>query len=150
MYIGLTDHFNTRILTTLNYSAIVDFHTLQITSAHAKIFQPTMFSSGISWERILTIAIPLFSCSSPLCTAAPSSWELLLQISLYRDWISKSNSKLLYVWQFTANQFVLESSPLRTTTKDPFPQLNSCGISPYVTTLEVVKLTTVQVSRLPL
>jgi hypothetical protein len=34
---------------------------------------------------------------------------------------SKSNSKLLYDWRFTANQFVLESSPLRHTTRDLFP-----------------------------
>jgi hypothetical protein len=33
------DHFNTRLMTTLNYSAIADFHTLQITAAHAKTFQ---------------------------------------------------------------------------------------------------------------
>jgi hypothetical protein len=30
--IGFIDHFNTRLVTTLNYSAIADFHTLQITS----------------------------------------------------------------------------------------------------------------------
>jgi hypothetical protein len=32
------DHFNTRLVTTLNYSVIADFHTLQITTAHAKFF----------------------------------------------------------------------------------------------------------------
>jgi hypothetical protein len=37
--IGFIDHFNTRLMTTLNYSAIADFHTLQITTAHAKSFQ---------------------------------------------------------------------------------------------------------------
>jgi hypothetical protein len=30
---------------------------------------------------------------------------------------SKSKSKLLYDWRFTANQFVLASSPLRPTTR---------------------------------
>jgi hypothetical protein len=46
---------------------------------------------------------------------------------------SKSKSKLLYDWRFTANQFVLASSPLRLTTRIIFPQLNPCDISPYVT-----------------
>jgi hypothetical protein len=32
-------HFNTQLLITLNYSAIADFHTLQITRAHAMSFR---------------------------------------------------------------------------------------------------------------
>jgi hypothetical protein len=35
---GFTDHFNTRLMTTLNYSAIVNLHTLKPTTAHAKSF----------------------------------------------------------------------------------------------------------------
>jgi hypothetical protein len=42
-------------------------------------------------------------------------------------------SKLLYNWRFTANQFVLVFSSLRSTTRDFFSQLNPCGISPYIT-----------------
>jgi hypothetical protein len=34
--IGFIDHFNTQLM--LNYSAIANFHTLQITSVHAKSF----------------------------------------------------------------------------------------------------------------
>jgi hypothetical protein len=45
---------------------------------------------------------------------------------------SQSKSKLLYDWQFTANQFVLASRPLRPTTR-LFFQLNSCENRPYVT-----------------
>jgi hypothetical protein len=45
---------------------------------------------------------------------------------------SKSKSKLLYDWRFTANQFVLASSPLRPTTRFFF-RLNSCGNSPSLT-----------------
>jgi hypothetical protein len=46
----------------------------------------------------------------------------------------QSKSKLLYDWRFTANQFVLASSPLRPRTRDFFSfQLNSCCNSPYVT-----------------
>jgi hypothetical protein len=38
MEIGFMNHFNTRPVNTLNYSAIADFHTLQITNAHTKSF----------------------------------------------------------------------------------------------------------------
>jgi hypothetical protein len=41
-------------------------------------------------------------------------------------------SQLLYVWQFTVNQFVLATSPLRYATKDSFLNWCPCGNSPYV------------------
>jgi hypothetical protein len=41
-------------------------------------------------------------------------------------------SELGYNWRFTANQFVLATSPLRITTSIFF-QLNLCGYSPYLT-----------------
>jgi hypothetical protein len=46
---------------------------------------------------------------------------------------SKSESELLYDWRFTANRFVLATSPLRITTINFIFQLNTCGYSPYVT-----------------
>jgi hypothetical protein len=42
-------------------------------------------------------------------------------------------SELLYDWRFTANQFVLATSPLRLTTSNLIFQLNTYGYSPYVT-----------------
>jgi hypothetical protein len=42
--IGFIDHFNTRLVTTLNYSVIANFHTLQITTIHAKSFQSAVSS----------------------------------------------------------------------------------------------------------
>jgi hypothetical protein len=36
--IGFIDHFNTQPVTTLNSSAVADFHTSQITTAHVKTF----------------------------------------------------------------------------------------------------------------
>jgi hypothetical protein len=45
-----------------------------------------------------------------------------------------SESELLYDWLFTANQFVLATSPLRPTTRIFIFQLNICGYSPYITT----------------
>jgi hypothetical protein len=42
--IEFTDHLNIRLVTTLYYSTITDFHTLQITTAHAKSFQSAVSS----------------------------------------------------------------------------------------------------------
>jgi hypothetical protein len=47
--IGFIDHFNTRLVATLSYSAIDDLHTLQISTAHAKSFQSAMSSPVVSW-----------------------------------------------------------------------------------------------------
>jgi hypothetical protein len=43
-----------------------------------------------------------------------------------------SESQLPYDWQFTANQFVSATSPLRLTTNNFIFQLNTCGYIPYV------------------
>jgi hypothetical protein len=43
-----------------------------------------------------------------------------------------SQSKLLYDWRFTANQFASTRSPLRPTT-NIFFQMKTCGHNPYVT-----------------
>jgi hypothetical protein len=45
---------------------------------------------------------------------------------------SQSQWELLYDWRFTANQFILATSPLRLTTSNFIFQLNTCGYSPYV------------------
>jgi hypothetical protein len=47
--IGFIDHFNIRLVTTLNYSAIADFHTSQITTTHAKSFQSAVSSPVVPW-----------------------------------------------------------------------------------------------------
>jgi hypothetical protein len=41
---GFIDHFNTRHVTTLNFSAIVNLYTLQITTAHTKSFRSAFTS----------------------------------------------------------------------------------------------------------
>jgi hypothetical protein len=46
--------------------------------------------------------------------------------------MSESGSESLYDWRFTANPYVLASSPLRLTDRF-FLRLNSCGRNPYVT-----------------
>jgi hypothetical protein len=45
----------------------------------------------------------------------------------------KFESELLYDWRFSANQFVLASSPLRLTISNFIFQLNTSGCSAYVT-----------------
>jgi hypothetical protein len=50
-----------------------------------------------------------------------------------RKQIVVKQSKLLYDWRFTPNQFVLATSPLRLTTSNFIFQLNTYGYSPYVT-----------------
>jgi hypothetical protein len=47
--------------------------------------------------------------------------------------VSESESELLYSWQFTANQFIFATSPLRLMTSNFIFQLNTCSYSPYVT-----------------
>jgi hypothetical protein len=49
--IGFIDHLNTRFVNTLSYSSIADFHTLQITTAHAKSFQSALVSTSHSLVR---------------------------------------------------------------------------------------------------
>jgi hypothetical protein len=47
---GVTDHFNTQLLTTLYHNAFANFHTLQFTRAHAEFFfRPVMSSLDVSW-----------------------------------------------------------------------------------------------------
>jgi hypothetical protein len=43
------DHFKTRLMTTLNYSAIANLQTLQITTEYAKTFQSAVSSPVVSW-----------------------------------------------------------------------------------------------------
>jgi hypothetical protein len=48
--IRFIDRFNTQLLITLNDSTIANFHTLQITIAHAlSFFQPAVSSLVVAW-----------------------------------------------------------------------------------------------------
>jgi hypothetical protein len=46
--IGFIDHVNLQFVTTLNYSAIANFHNLVITTAYAKSFQSSVISTSLS------------------------------------------------------------------------------------------------------
>jgi hypothetical protein len=62
--IGVIDHLYTQLVTTSNYSAIANFHTLQITSVHAKYFSVCnvfassclvmVSNSGCFWGHVLS------------------------------------------------------------------------------------------------
>jgi hypothetical protein len=47
--IGFTDHFNTSLVTTLNYCVIADLHTLEITTAYTKSFRSAVSSPVVPW-----------------------------------------------------------------------------------------------------
>jgi hypothetical protein len=65
--IGFIDHFNTRLVTAPNYSAIADLHTLQISTTRVKSlpacivftsrFPVTDFNSGDSSASVLTLLL---------------------------------------------------------------------------------------------
>jgi hypothetical protein len=50
---GFTDHLYSEL--QVNYSAIINLHTLQITTAPAKHFSSLLSSSAVRWQRLLTV-----------------------------------------------------------------------------------------------
>jgi hypothetical protein len=68
---GFTDHFNIQLVITLNYNAIGDFHTLQITRRRSKSFPDRFVFTCSCLVTAPTMAITLLPCSSPLWLAAP-------------------------------------------------------------------------------
>jgi hypothetical protein len=61
--IGFIDHYNT---ITFNYSAIADFHTLPITSTHAKSFPALSVFTSSCLVTAPTMVILLLPWSCPL------------------------------------------------------------------------------------
>jgi hypothetical protein len=47
--IGFIDHINSRLVTTLNYNTIADYHILHITTTHTKSYQSSVSSSVVPW-----------------------------------------------------------------------------------------------------
>jgi hypothetical protein len=120
----------TLLWTTSNYSAISDLHTTE----PAKPF-PSLLSSltAVSCQRILTMEILQLPALGSSCHSLPC--KTLVNCQLFLASLaelnctanpqffpqSKLKSKLLYEWLFTANQFVLTSSPLWLMTRIPPP-----------------------------
>jgi hypothetical protein len=126
------DHLHTSLKTTSNYSAIVDLHTSQTTTAPAMPFLACSVSNSHSLGMASNSGVSSASRAHVITVQRISrNWTLPLTNQILHstplNWTgqkskskSKSESKLLYDWRFTANQFVLASSPLRLTTSDFF------------------------------
>jgi hypothetical protein len=136
----------TRHVTSSNYSATAGLHTLQITTAPAKLFFLPLSSAAVSWQRPLTMEIlhlPAFrsylhrlsfrtACQLFPRLSLPCRAELHSALFFTTE-LPKSGSQLLHDWRLTANQLVLAWSPLRLTTSNFIFQLNTCCYRPYVT-----------------
>jgi hypothetical protein len=125
--IGFTRTSVTNSLNYSQYSAIADLHTFQFTVAHALGFSVSTnrpMATDLKIETGTSIFLPFL---------VPSPWNLGTQLKLFlAESESESESRLLYDWRFTANQFVLAPSPLRLMARIFF-QLNTCGHSPNIT-----------------
>jgi hypothetical protein len=85
----------------------------------------SVFSSEwLTWFWFTNRSLLHFRC--PLVNTPQLNTELSYEYQM-------SQSELLYDWRFTADQFVLETNPLRPTTSNFIFQLNTCGYNPYVT-----------------
>jgi hypothetical protein len=117
--IALIDHLE--VVTTSNYNTVANFHTLHFTTTHAKSFKSAVASH-----------FPVTDLNNGDSSATVLSYIRSFLHRLHCKSLT-SESELLYDWRFTANQFVLATSPLRPTTRIFIFQLHTCGYSPYVT-----------------
>jgi hypothetical protein len=111
LLIGFTERL--QIVTTSNYSAIVNSHALQFTTARAKSSQSTVSSP---------VDAPLLPGSRPRRLTA-----ILHQPPTVLTTVSRLKTLLQAKFKVT-----LAPSPLRFTTREFF-QINPCRHSPYVT-----------------
>jgi hypothetical protein len=105
--------------TCKQYSATADLHSLRFTVAHAigfsvstsRILATDLYTGTITsnhYEVFLSFLI-----QSPWTAHYPRTRPNSPILSVQSNPVEVKKSKLLYDWQFTANQFVLSSSPLR-------------------------------------
>jgi hypothetical protein len=104
---------------------------------HLIIAPPLIYTLHKSLQHTLSFSVCYVLVNRSLVTASNSGVLQLHRLSsLHRlpfNSLSESESKLLYDWRFTANQFVLATSPLRHTTNNFIFQLNTCGYSLCIT-----------------
>jgi hypothetical protein len=121
--IGFIDHFNTKLVTTPNYSAIANFHNLQFNRVHTKSFPVrSVFSSSClvtapnnGYSSASGLKFSLNNGSLPTELFFRVRVRITLRLSVYRLSVR------------------LGDNPLRLTTSNFKFQLNTCGYSPYVT-----------------
>jgi hypothetical protein len=100
---GFIYHFNTRLVTTLKYSAIINLYTLQITTAHAN-----------SFRSALTRLFPVTELNDEGSLAAPTISSLhRLPYNGYNisARTAQKHRSLLYSKHFLGNMFVSRSLP---------------------------------------
>jgi hypothetical protein len=88
--IGFTDCFNTRLVTAINYSAIAERHTLQITRAHAKSFPACIVFTSHSLVTAsnsgdIHLDHLVFSSSCSICTITISVGTFLFAKALLNN-----------------------------------------------------------------
>jgi hypothetical protein len=116
------DHFNTKLVITLNYIVNVNFHNLQFTRAYAVFSDRSAFTSSC----LVTASNNGYSSASGLkfsnnCGSLPIELflrvrvRITLQLAVYRKSVR------------------LGAEPLETDGQKFFSQLNTCGHSPYIT-----------------
>jgi hypothetical protein len=120
LVMGFIDHLHNSLLHFTNHYRI-QTTCFQSFTVYSSRFLVSASNSGGSSVSALT-SLPAGSQIHRL--------NLLFTDSLTTD--SSLESELLYDWQFTANAFVLVTSPLRLTTSNFIFQLNTCCYSPYV------------------
>jgi hypothetical protein len=106
---GFIAHFNIWLMTILNYSTIVELHTLQITTAHA-ISVCCVFTSH-SWQRLLTVGILQLHWPS-LLIRLPYNWIISKPVFIitFQFRLRKKHRSLLYLNHFNTNVFVCEGA----------------------------------------
>jgi hypothetical protein len=119
---GFIEHL--QFVTKSNSSAIANSHALQFTIASNKSSHSAVFSGClVTASHAVAPSASVFHGSRSRWLASmsqqPRTRTGLCACRLSLDWFaSKSKSELLYDWLFTTNQFVLESSLSRLTTRD--------------------------------
>jgi hypothetical protein len=115
--IGFIDNFSARLVTTINYSAILNFHTLN-TSANVKSFPACSVFSTCCLVTAPTMAIPASVLKSCL-----NGGSLPTELSQNQSYFTTGGLPPIR----------LGDKPLETHDQQFFFQLNTCGYSPYVT-----------------
>jgi hypothetical protein len=121
-----TDHLCTQLVSTSNYSAIVNLHTLQITAPNT-LFQSAEPSLVVSWQRLLTVEILQLHAVTSLLSGEYPITELSTHSLPYRT-ASQIQSQSYFTAGGLQHQFVLAPTPLRLTNRD---FLFSCLSSVY-------------------
>jgi hypothetical protein len=118
--IGFIGQLYTQLVTTSNYGANANLHTLQFTATHTQSFLARSVFTSSCLITALTIAIPLLPGSIPPWMAA------IFQL----NWLRVRVTLRLAVYRQSVR---LGDKPLETHDQRLFFQLNPCGQSAYVT-----------------